>query len=221
MPGKRLLLVEDEPRLADMLVRLLGEEGYEVEPARDGQRGLHLLLTRSYDLVVLDRALPVLDGLEVLGSARRRGVTVPVLILTARGSLTDRVEGLDAGAEDYLVKPFEVEELLARLRALGRRHLDTATVLPLPGGRLDVATRTVTRPAGGPVELSEREAALLEVLAGRAGRVFTRAELRQRVFGDADNDNVVDVYVHYLRRKLGRGLVRTVRGVGYQLGRPG
>ncbi len=221
MSGRRLLVVEDEPRLADMLVRLLEEEGYRVETARDGQAALHQLLSRPYDLVVLDRQLPVLDGLELLAAVRRRGITVPVLILTARGSVADRVEGLDAGAEDYLTKPFDVDELLARLRALGRRHLDRADALPLPAGNwLDLGSRRVVGRAAGDIELSEREAALLAALAGRPSRVFTRAELRERVFDEADNNNVVDVYVHYLRRKLGHGIVRTIRGTGYQLGRP-
>lgn len=222
MPGARprLLLVEDEPQLAAMLVRLLGEEGYVVDHAPDGQAGLHGALTRPYDVLVLDRGLPGADGLDLLERLRRRGVAVPVLMLTARSSVADRVAGLDAGAEDYLGKPFDVDELLARLRALLRRHADRADELPLPAGRrLDLPGRQVWDAAGAVVELSEREAGLLRLLAGRPTRVFGRAELRSRVFDEADSDAVVDVYVHYLRRKLGRGIVRTVRGVGYQLGR--
>jgi two-component system response regulator QseB len=215
-----LLLVEDEPQLAAMLARLFGEEGYQVDHAADGQAGLHHALTRQYAAAVLDRGLPALDGLDLLARLRRRGVTMPVLILSARTALADRVAGLDAGAEDYLAKPFEVDELLARLRALLRRHADRAEELPLPHGRrLDLPARRVHDGSRGTVELSEREARLLGLLAGRPTRVFTRSELRRQVFDEADNDNVVDVYVHYLRRKLGRGTVRTVRGVGYQLGR--
>jgi len=215
----RLLLVEDDPQLAAMLIRLLGEEGYAVAHAGDGHAALHRTLTQPYDAVVLDLGLPVLDGLELLCRLRRRGVGVPVLILTARGTVADRVAGLDAGAEDYLGKPFEVDELLARLRALLRRHLDRAEELPLPGGRLlDLLARRVRDAGGATVELSEREAGLLRLLAGRPTRVFSRDELRSRVFTDADSENVVDVYVHYLRRKLGRDAVRTVRGVGFQLG---
>jgi two-component system response regulator QseB len=216
----RLLLVEDEPQLAELLTRLFDEEGYDVDHAADGQAGLHQALTRQYAALVVDRGLPAIDGLDLVSRLRRRGVTVPVLILTARSTVPDRVAGLDAGADDYLGKPFEVDELLARLRALLRRHSDRAEELPLPPGRrLDLAARQVRDGAGGVVELSEREAQLLGLLAGRPTRVFARAELRRRIFDEADNDNIVDVYVHYLRRKLGRGTVRTVRGVGYQLGR--
>jgi two-component system, OmpR family, response regulator QseB len=216
----RLLLVEDEPQLAAMLIRLFGEEGYAVDHAADGQGGLHHALTRQYAALVLDCGLPAIDGLDLLGRLRRRGVAVPVLILSARTAVPDRVAGLDAGAEDYLGKPFEVDELLARLRALLRRHADRAEELPVPPGRrLDLPARQVRDATGGVVELSEREARLLSLLASRPTRVFTRAELRRQVFGEADSDNIVDVYVHYLRRKLGRGTVRTVRGVGYQLGR--
>lgn len=216
----RLLLVEDDRELVRLLSRLLTEEGYDVDHAGDGQRGLHLLLTGGYDVVVLDRGLPVAEGLSVLAAARGRGVTTPTLVLSARGEPADRVAGLDAGAEDYLVKPFDVGELLARLRALRRRHLDAARTLPLGTRVLDLETRLVHAP-GEPAEgvgLSEREASLLATLAGRPGRVYTRGELLSRVFPDADSEAVVDTYVHYCRRKLGREVVRTVRGVGYQLG---
>jgi DNA-binding response OmpR family regulator len=225
----RLLLVEDEPSLADLLVGLLRDAGYEVECAFDGQRALHLGLTRDYDVVVLDLGLPVVDGIDVLRAWRSRSVVVPVLILTARGAVTDRVEGLDAGADDFLVKPFGLDELFARLRAIRRQHLDRAAHLPLPHGRrLDLANRTVyglpvgadgpeTASANGQVRLSERECTLLALLATRPLRAFARDELRERLFPYAE-PAVVDVYVHYLRRKLGRSIIRTVRGVGYQLG---
>jgi two-component system response regulator QseB len=227
----RLLLVEDDRSLAQMLVGLLTDEGYAVEHAPDGQRGLHLGLTRSYDLVVLDRGLPSIEGLDLLGRLRSKGVTTPTLVLSALGNPSDRVEGLDAGAEDYLSKPFDIDELLARLRALSRRHRDTARTLRLPGGRLDLDSRQVLageqpHPASAEraddaapvVQLSERECSLLATLGGRPTRVFGRDELRGLVFGDAESEVVVDTYVHYLRRKLGRGVVRTVRGRGYQLG---
>lgn len=217
----RLLLVEDDTQLADMLTRLLSAEGYDVEHAADGQRGLHLSLTRQYDVVVMDRGLPVLDGLELLRGLRQRGVTTPVLVLSARGNPVDRVEGLDAGAEDYLTKPFDVDELFARLRALRRRHLDEARTLPLPGWRLDLDTREATAAGGGAVvRLSERECDLLAALALRPSRVFARRDLLGLVFPDAESEIVVDTYVHYLRRKFGRGIVTTVRGRGYRLGRP-
>ena len=213
-----LLLVEDDRELGPLLVELLTDAGYAVDHARDGQAGLHRGLTRSYDVLVVDRGLPAIEGAELVARLRARGVTAPALLLTARGTLEDRVEGLDAGAEDYLVKPFEVPELLARLRALLRRHTDESTVLALgPRARLDVTARRVL--AGDEeVELSGRECALLAVLAGRPGRVFTRDELLSRVFDDADSPNSVDTYVSYLRRKLGRDVVRTVHGLGYRMG---
>ena len=218
----RVLLVEDDTALADMLTRLLTEEGYAVESAVDGQRGLHLGLTQSYDVVVLDRGLPAIDGLDLLVRLRGKGVTTPVLVLSALGNPADRVQGLDAGAEDYLSKPFDGDELCARLRALRRRHLDTARVLPLPGWQLNTDTREATpvgANAGAPVRLSERECALLTVFATRPSQVFSRRDLLNLVFAEAESEIVVDTYVHYLRRKLGRGAVATVRGLGYQLGR--
>jgi len=213
-----LLLVEDDRELSALLDRLLTQEGYVVTVAGDGQRGLHLGLSRSFDLMVVDRGLPAVEGLDLVQRLRARGVLTPVLVLSARGGTQERVDGLDAGAEDYLAKPFEVVELLARLRALGRRHRDSAPVLSLGASRLEVSTRTVTGRAAGDVELSERETALLAVLAGRPRQVFSRRVLLVRVFGDADSDNVVDTYVHYCRRKLGRDCIRTVRGLGYRLG---
>ena len=213
-----LLLVEDDGELAALLSRVLGSEGYDVTLAPDGQRGLHLGLTRRFDLMVLDRGLPAIEGLDLIGRLRGRGVTAPMLVLSARGSTEDRVDGLDAGAEDYLPKPFEIPELLARLRALLRRHHDRSPVLPLGTRTLDVETRTVSGGDGEDVELSEREAALLAILAARPSQVFSRQELLDRVFSSAESETVVDTYVHYCRRKLGRGVIRTVRGLGYRLG---
>lgn len=213
----RLLLVEDEPELRGMLTGLFTEEGYLVDVAADGQRGLHYGLSRGYDVIVLDRRLPAIEGLDLLSRWRGRGVTTPVLVLSALGNPADRVAGLDAGAEDYLAKPFHLEELLARLRALRRRHLDAARGLPVPGGSLDIDSREVMID-GGVVSLSERECALLVTLAARPAQVFTRADLRALVFDDAGPE-VVESYVHYLRRKLGPDVVATVRGRGYRLGR--
>ncbi|HJQ46187.1 MAG TPA: response regulator transcription factor [Amycolatopsis sp.] len=219
-PGSpRLLLIEDDPQLRAMLETLLSEEGYHVDTAGDGQRGLHLGLTRGYDVVLLDRGLPAIDGLDLLTRLRVRGVVTPVLVLSALGNPADRVAGLDAGAEDYLSKPFDVDELLARLRALRRRNLDLARSVPVPGGRLELDTRSVLRDGVDPVRLSERECDLLGTLAARPRQVFTRTQLRALVFDAAETDLVVDTYVHYLRRKLGRRIVDTVRGRGYQLGR--
>ncbi len=216
----RLLLIEDDRELAGLLGRLLRQNGYAVTAAGDGQSGLHLGLTRDFDVLVVDRGLPIVEGLELLGTLRRRGVATPALVLSARDTVADRVDGLDAGAEDYLGKPFDVEELLARLRALRRRHLDRARVLSIGGGRLDLDDRTVSTGRGGAtVQLSEREADLLATLASRPGRVFSRQELLDRVFSGADSAVAVDTYVHYCRRKLGHGVIDTIRGVGYRLGR--
>jgi two-component system response regulator QseB len=219
----RLLLVEDEFELSAMLVGLFTDEGYEVELAADGQAGLHLGLTRSFEVIVLDRGLPAIEGLDLMSRWRRHGVTTPVLVLSAFGNPADRVAGLDAGAEDYLTKPFDVEELLARLRALRRRHLDSARVLPIGTSQLDLDTREVSRVPPGvgaaPVRLSERECELLAAFASRPGQVFSRGELLGTVFSEAERPIVVDTYVHYLRRKLGRGIVDTVWGRGYRLGR--
>ncbi|WAL69844.1 response regulator transcription factor [Amycolatopsis cynarae] len=214
-----MLVVEDDPQLLAMLEVLLTEEGYHVETAADGQRGLHLGLTREYDVLLLDRGLPAIDGLDLLARLRLRGVVTPTLVLSALSNPADRVAGLDAGAEDYLGKPFDVDELLARLRALRRRHLDAARSLPVPSGRLELDSRCVIRPGTGAVRLSERECDLLATLAARPGHVFSRAQLLGLVFGEAESEVVVDTYVHYLRRKLGRKVVDTVRGRGYQLGR--
>ena len=212
----RLLLVEDDSQLGPLLQEVL-DEAYTVDLARDGQAGLHAGLTRDYALMVIDRGLPAIEGVDLVRRLRQRGVATPTLILTARAAVADRVEGLDAGAQDYLVKPFEVDELLARLRALLRRTVDEATELDLGGRRLDVTGRRVVG-GGQVVDLSGREAALLEVLARRPQQVFTRPQLLAAVFDPADDPGSVDTYVHYLRRKLGRDCVTTVHGVGYRLG---
>jgi two-component system response regulator QseB len=215
----RVLLVEDEAELAGMLAGLFREEGYVVDVAPDGHTGLHYGLTRAYDVAVLDRGLPAVEGLDLLGRLRRSGVTTPVLVLSALGNPADRVAGLDAGAEDYLTKPFNVDELLARMRALRRRHLDTARTLPVGAARLDLDAREVV---AGPTRtaLSQRECDLLATLAARPRQVFGRNDLLALAFPEAENPVVVDTYVHYLRRKLGRGVVETVRGRGYRLGTP-
>lgn len=201
-----------------MLVDLFTEQGYSVDLAMEGQRGLHLGLSRPYDALIVDRGLPALDGIDLLRRLRRQAVTTPALVLTAFGSLADRVAGLDAGAEDYLVKPFEIEELLARVRALHRRNIDQATLLPLGSGWLDSESQIVRLPSGEQVALSGQECRLLSALAARPTQVHTRTSLRQRVFDGAEKESIVDTYVYYLRNKLGAGVVCTVRGVGYRLG---
>jgi two-component system response regulator QseB len=218
VPTARVLVVEDDRELRQLLTRLLADAGYQVDAVPDGQAGLHWALTREYDVMIIDRGLPGIDGLDLTVRLRRRGVGTPVLILTAYGAVADRVAGLDAGAEDYLVKPFEIEELLARLRALLRRHAYAADLIRLGEGQLDVAVRVARRPDGSEIDLSGREMALLQILAGQPGRVFSRGELRERVFEAAESDSIVDTYVHYLRRKLGNDVVRTIRGLGYRAG---
>jgi two-component system response regulator QseB len=215
-----ILLIEDDPTLATLLGQVLTEEGYRLDVARDGQRGLHLALVHEYDVVILDRGLPAMDGLDLLTRLRGKGFTTPILVLSALGNPADRVTGLDAGAEDYVAKPFDIDELLARLRSLLRRHLDHARSLPVGGSRrLDVDTRCVTSVgATEPVHLSERECDLLAVLARRPNQVFSREDLLDLVFPDAETGAVVDSYIHYLRRKLGRSVVATVHGRGFQLG---
>jgi DNA-binding response OmpR family regulator len=217
--GPRLLLVEDEAELAGMLRGLFVDEGYTVDVAANGQTGLHYGLTRAYDVVVLDRRLPVVEGLELVRTWRQHGVTTPILVLSAQGNPAERVEGLDAGAEDYLAKPFDIDELLARLRALQRRHLDGARLLPVRGGHLDLDTREVSGLADTPIALSERECTLLATLAHRPQQVYSRTDLLALVFPEAENPVAVDTYVHYLRRKLGREIVETIRSRGYRLGR--
>ncbi|HNM93740.1 MAG TPA: response regulator transcription factor [Mycobacterium sp.] len=215
-----LLVVEDDRALSALLVELLTGEGYRVDTAYDGQQGMHRGLTGNYDALVVDRGLPVMDGADLVALLRSRGITTPALILTARGSVEDRVEGLDAGAQDYLVKPFEVPELLARVRALLRRTDSAGAVVQAGGLRLDRVTRRVAgaTPDGLEVELSEREASLLGTLMAAPKRVFSRARLLESVFDGAESAGAVDLYVHYLRRKLGKQVIRTVHGTGYRFG---
>ena len=217
--GPTLLVVEDDRALSGMLAQLFTDEGYRVDTAYDGQQGMHRGLTGDYDALIVDRGLPVMDGAELVALLRSRGVTTPALILTARGAVEDRVEGLDAGAQDYLVKPFEIPELLARVRALVRRTDNTA-VVNAGGLALDRVTRRVSgaTPEEVEVELSEREAALLGTLMAAPKRVFSRSQLLDSVFDGADSSGAVDLYVHYLRRKLGKQVVRTVHGTGYRFG---
>ncbi len=217
--GARLLLVEDDAELSGMLCSLLEDEGYAVSVARDGQQGLHRGLVDEWDVLVVDRGLPGIEGVDLVARLRSRGVSAPALILTSRDTVADRVEGLDAGAQDYLGKPFDVEELLARLRALLRPVAPEPDVLALRDGHLHLSESRVVS-GDGSVDLSRREADLLAVMARRPHRVFSRDELLDLVFEGAETPGAVDTYVYYLRRKLGRGVVETVHGVGYRLGAP-
>lgn len=218
----RILVIEDETRMARVIARVLEEERFDVDVRHDGVSGLDAALTGAYDAIVLDRMLPGRDGLEVLRELRREKIATPVLMLTASGDLPERVEGLNAGADDYLGKPFAFEEVLARLRALLRRSVagapqETIRIGPV---ELDMAGRVV-RKDGAEIDLSPREFSLLETLARNRGQVLSRDRLLEQVWGyDADpQGNVVDLYVHYLRRKLdppgADSLIRTVRGAGY------
>ncbi|WP_439423169.1 response regulator transcription factor [Saccharothrix sp. HUAS TT10] len=213
-----MLLVEDDRELVELLSAALRGEGYSVDVAMDGHRGLHLALTRPYDVVVLDRRLPALDGLDLLVRLRSKAVRARALMLTAMGALHDRVDGLDAGADDYLVKPFELDELSARLRALCRRADEVREVLRIGAGHLDLGQREVVWPDGGRVPLTTREFTLLRVLASYPDTVHTRASLRRVVFPDASSTSIVDTYVYYLRTKVDRSVVHTVQGLGYRLG---
>lgn len=210
--------MEDDPQLAAMLEQLLTEEGYVVTIGRDGQQGLHEGLVHEFDVMVVDRGLPAIDGVDLVARLRARGVGTPILLLTARNTVPDRVEGLDAGAQDYLGKPFDVDELLARLRALLRPATSLAEELALGRGRLVVGENRVTGRDSVDVTLSPRETALLAILARRPTRIFTREELLENIFEGAETPGAVDTYVHYLRRKLGSGAIDTIHGVGYRLG---
>jgi two-component system response regulator MprA len=215
----RVLVVDDDPPLRRMLARTLTAEGYEVTVAADGGAALTEAERAAPDVIVLDVAMPALDGLAVCRRLRSKGLPTPILMLTARDAVPDRVAGLEAGADDYLVKPFAVQELIARLRALTRRGTDAhATPLRSYGDlTLDTETRKATR-AGRPIELTGREAALLELLLRESGRVVTRERALGEIWDDGAEPNVVDRYVTRLRRKLGTPpLIRTVRGSGFTL----
>jgi two-component system, OmpR family, response regulator len=214
----RTLVVEDDAELGELLLRLFRGVGYGADLARDGQSGLHLALTRTYDILIIDRGLPAIEGLDLLARLRRSSIRTPALILTALGTVADRVAGLDSGAEDYVVKPFEIDELLARVRALLRRQTGATPLLSIGCAAFDLITRTVTTDDGVRATLSGRESDLLRLLAQNPDRVFSREEIVAKVFPEAATETLVDTYVHYLRRKLGTTVVTTVRGAGYRLG---
>lgn len=218
----RVLLVEDDELLADGLARALRHDGYTVDHVSRGDQVLAALTDGHFDAVLLDIGLPGLDGLQALRLLRERRMPVPVIVISARDRLDDRIVGLDAGADDYLVKPFSVDELRARLRARLRRGVEPSRALLEVGDLLiDPDAMTISR-AGEPLRLPRRELALLVELARQPGRVFTRDYLEQALYGWSDEveSNALEVHIHHLRRKLGSEAIKTIRGVGYMLVAP-
>jgi two-component system OmpR family response regulator/two-component system response regulator QseB len=217
----RILLAEDDPLLGDGLRAGLRQRGFQVDWVRDGAAAERELRAEPYAAAVLDLGLPLRDGLDVLAALRRAGIALPVLVLTARDAVPDRIKGLDVGADDYVVKPVDLDELAARLRALVRRaHGQPRERLAAHDVELDPAARTVTR-AGAAVALSAREFDLLHALMLNAGRVLSREQLEQHLYswGREVESNAIEVHIHHLRRKLGTGVIDTVRGVGYTMAR--
>lgn len=214
----RLLVVEDEPDLRQAIVQALTEEGFAVDQAADGEDGLYKALAWEYDTIVLDLMLPVKSGWDLLEGLRKEKPT-PVLILTARDAVPDRVRGLDGGADDYLVKPFSIVELVARIRALVRRAAGQASsVIELGAVQVNLATRTVTKHAE-PIALTAREYALVELLTLHRGKLITRTMIYDHIFGEDDDSlsNLVDVHVSHIRKKLGADFIETRRGQGYMV----
>jgi len=219
----RILLAEDELDLNDILTQKLSSEGYSVDSCLDGEEAMDCLDVAHYDVVILDIMMPKADGYAVLRKIRDGGSTTPVLFLTARDAVSDRVQGLDAGANDYVIKPFSLEELMARVRALTRtKHGNTGNLLTAADLTMDIASHTVNR-AGKRVELSAKEYQLLEYLLHNKGIVLSREKIENHIwnFDYEGGTNVVDVYISYLRKKIDSGhevrLIRTVRGAGYTL----
>lgn len=214
----KLLLIEDEHRLVEALSYLLKKNGYAADTAMDGETGVEMALTGIYDVIILDRMLPKLDGISILQEIRQRGFDTPVLFLTAKDTLKDRVEGLDAGADDYLVKPFSSEELLARLRALARRKNKELInrIITVAGISFDPLRGEVIK-ENQIIQLSVKESQLLELLMYNQGQVITKERIFEKVWGYYSGTDIanVDLYIHYLRKKLNTTTIKTVRGVGY------
>ncbi|WP_347158959.1 response regulator transcription factor [Pontibacter chitinilyticus] len=220
----RILLIEDEPKVASFIKKGLEEQTYEVDQAYDGTFGVKLALQHAYDLVILDIILPNMNGLDVCREIRRHDTSVAILMLTALGTTDDKITGLDAGADDYLTKPFEFKELLARIRALTRRGTDNSNgeKLSIADLEMDLVKKTVTR-GGHPINLTAREFALLHYFLRNQGRVVSRVDITEQVWETSfdSGSNVIDVYINFLRKKIDKGhnarLIHTLVGMGYVL----
>ena len=220
----RVLIAEDEKELNNIIAKRLSDDNYAVDSVYDGKSALEYMLEVQYDIVILDVMMPLMDGFEVLNKYRAEGGTAPVLFLTARDAVSDRVRGLDSGADDYLVKPFSFQELLARMRVLLRRRVvdSRSSLIQISDLSLDTASRKVSR-GGRPIELSSKEFSILELLMRNAGIVLSRENIREHIWSwDYDGEsNVVDVYIRYLRKKIDDGadekLIHTIRGAGYMI----
>jgi DNA-binding response OmpR family regulator len=217
----RLLVVEDEPSLLSIITKRLKEEGYGVDSAKDGREGENYISSADYDCIILDIMIPFQDGLTLLRKIRAKNISAPVLLLTAKDSISDRVTGLDSGADDYLIKPFSFDELLARVRAMLRRHKDKKnTVLSVGDLEMDTITREVKR-GSKVIELTSKEYSILEYFLRNKNRVLTKSQIAEHVWNyDFEyNSNIVEVYVRYLRRKMDdefkNKLIHTIRGGGY------
>lgn len=220
----RVLLIEDDPMIGDAIQSALRDDSYATDWVKNGQTALSTLACQNYDLVLLDLGLPGKDGLEVLKAIRGKDNPVPLLIITARDGLDDRIRGLDSGADDYVLKPFEMVELLARMRAVLRRKSGTATPI-LSNGMvsLDPASREVRANGGASLQLSNREFALLQALMVRPGAILSRSELEERIYGWGEEveSNAVEFLIHALRKKLGSEIIKNVRGVGWMVSKSG
>ena len=218
----RVLIVEDDTLLGDGIRAGLSQQGYAADWVEDGNAAETAMMANQYDLVVLDLGLPKRSGLEVLRDMRVKGMDIPVIILTARDTVEDRVKGLDSGADDYITKPFELDELTARIRALMRRRGGRASpVVEHNNLTVDPASHTVTL-GGAPVDVSPREFTILQLLLENCGRVLSRSRLEEGLYAwnDEVESNTVEVHIHHLRKKLGAELIRTIRGVGYIIDKP-
>jgi len=217
----RLLLVEDDMMIGEGVRQGLRQEGFALDWVREGEAAEHALRNNVYDGVLLDLGLPKKDGLDVLKGLRRRGERIPVLVITARDSVSNRIEGLDQGADDYITKPFDLDELAARVRAVLRRHaVHAESVIQVGLLTLNLSTHEASLD-GNPLSLSPNEFALLEVFASRPGIVFSRAQLEEKLYGWGQEveSNTVEVYIHNLRKKLGQHFIKNIRGVGYTIPR--